>query len=135
MGQVIGIDSAVFIYLLERNAQYLSRARSVLGLVRDGEVRAIFSCVGLIEVLTGPKRHDRYDLAAQYWEQITSFPNLTVIGINEHIVDLASDLRARYGIATPDAIHIATAIDAGASAFVTNDKSLKKAREIKIKLL
>jgi len=66
---------------------------------------------------------------------ITHFPHLTIVGINEQIVELASDLRAHYSLATPDAIHIATAIDFGACTFITNDKALRKVKEISVELL
>lgn len=120
---------------MEENHSYLRKAKSLLKAVEEGKITAVFSSIGLIEVLTGPKKQNRYDLAAQYRELITSFPHLTIMGINEHIVDVASDLRVTYGIATPDAIHLATTIDFGADTFITNDKALKKVREISVELL
>jgi len=46
------------------------------------------------------------------------------------VADLASAIRARYKLRTPDAIQLATSILKGAQAFVTNDESLKKIRGI-----
>lgn len=126
MGKVIGIDTSVFIYLLEENAQYIKKVERLFRLLEKGNIQGVFSVVGLIEILTGAKKRKDYALASQYRDMITHFPNLTVGGINEHIVELASDLRARYAISTPDAIHIATAIDFGADTFITNDKGLRK---------
>lgn len=131
----IGIDSSVFIYVLEENKHYLKKAAQVLQSVERGEKEAVLSSIGLIEILTGPKKQGRYDIASEYRELITHFPHLAIAGINENIVEQTSDLRARYGITTPDAIHLATAIDFGASTFVTNDKALKKVKEIKVVLL
>lgn len=135
MGQKIGIDTPILIYLLEKNLQHIDAARELMHRVQSGKYNAIFSSIGLIEILTGPKRQGQYELAARYRETIAHFPNLAIQGINENIVDLASDLRAKYGIATPDAIHIATAIDFGARKFITNDKGLRKVTEITIELL
>jgi len=103
--------------------------------VEQGEAEAVFSSIGIIEILTGPKKLGRHDLAAQYKEHLAHFPHLTIAGINETIVDTASDLRARYGITTPDAIHIATALDFGAEKFFTNDKALRKIKEIPVELI
>ena len=135
MGKVIGIDTALFIYLLEENERYIKKVERIFSMLEHGRMRGVFSVVGLIEILTGPKKQKNYALASHYREIITHFPHLTIVGINEQIVEVASDLRARYSIATPDAIHIATAIDSGADAFITNDKALKKIKEISIQLL
>ncbi len=135
MGQVIGLDTAIFIYVLEEHPHYAARAEKILSAVERGMVSAIFASIGIIEILTGPKKKNRYDLAAEYRELIAHFPNLTIMGLSEPIIERASDLRARYGIATPDAIHIATAAVFGADVFITNDKNLKKVKEIPVKLL
>ncbi len=133
MAKMIGLDTAVWIYLLEEHPRYVKAAEALLRRVHSGELGAVFSSIGLIEILTGPKQLGRYDLATQYRELITSFPHLTIVGMNESIVELASELRARYRVATPDAIHLATAIDAKAGIFYSNDKALKKVREITVK--
>jgi predicted nucleic acid-binding protein len=51
------------------------------------------------------------------------------------ISGIASDLRAKYGIKTPDAIQIATTIYGGSRSFITNDDLLKKVKEVKVLLL
>lgn len=135
MAQKIGLDTVVFIYLLEDRGASGRRAERLLHSVEQGVTEAVFSSIGIIEILTGPKKLGRSDLAAQYKEHLAHFPHLTIAGINEAIVDAASDLRARYGISTPDAIHIATALDFGAEEFFTNDKALRKIREIVVELI
>ncbi len=135
MGQKIGLDTSFWIYFLEENPKYLRKTRSFVDAIEAGRIEAVFSSIGLIEVLTGPKRAGNFELAGEYRELFARFPNLTIEGINESIVEIASDLRATYGISTPDAIHMATAIDAGAKKFLTNDKGLKRVKEILVELL
>ena len=43
---------------------------------------------------------------------------------SEDIADRAAQLRAEHGLGTPDAIHLATALECGAEVFVTNDRDL-----------
>lgn len=131
----IGLDTALFIYLFEAHPRFADAAGRLLQQVSRGELSAVFSAVGLIELLTGPKKRDRPDIAAEYREHLLAFPNLVIWGVTEPVVEVASDLRACYGIATPDAIHIATALDFGAERFVTNDRRLLKVREIKVEML
>lgn len=135
MGKIIGIDTALLIYLFEDSVDFADASAKIMKKVEDGKYSAIFSCIGMIELMTGPKKLGRIDLAHEYKVRLMEFPNLRIIGINENIVDIASTLRAKYGIRTPDAIHIATAIDGGANSFITNDKLLQKIKEIKVVLL
>lgn len=135
MGQVVGIDSSLFMYVWNRHPEFLEAAKKILTEVQDGREWGVLAEIGIIELLTGPKKHGRYAEAKEYKEKILNFPNLFIKNLNNNIVELASDLRAKYNLRTPDAIHIATAIDAGATVFYTNDKALKKVKEIKIQTL
>ncbi|MDP2641275.1 MAG: PIN domain-containing protein [Candidatus Yanofskybacteria bacterium] len=135
MGEKIGLDTSFWVYFLEENPEYLRKTRSLVDAIEAGRVEAVFSSIGLIEILTGPKRSGNFALARRYRELFAHFPNLSIWGMHERIVEIASGLRAQYGIATPDAIHIATAIDFGASRFITNDKGLRRVKEISVELL
>lgn len=135
MGQVIAVDTSLFIYLFEKHPEFAKPSEVVLRQIEKGKATGIFSVIGMVELQTGPKRQDRYDLANRYRELVTTFPNLKVVGFDDRIVELTSDLRARYNLATPDAIHLATAIEMRATCFVTNDKALRKVKEIEVRAL
>lgn len=135
MAQKIGIDTVILIYLLEENPAYISQVEKIFNSIQAGIFEAVFSSVGLIELFTGVKRKNRYDLVFYYRTLLADFPHLTIMGINEQIIDIASDLRAGYSITTPDAIHLATAVDFGAKKFITNDKSLRQVKEIVVEVL
>lgn len=132
---LIGLDTSLFIYLFEEHPAYVQKAARVLNTLKKSTAEGVFSALGMVEILTGPKRLGNVNLAAEYEYHLRNFPNLSIVGLNEKIVWIASDLRAKYGIRTPDAIHLATAIDAGADKFITNDKSLRKVKEIRVALL
>lgn len=135
MGQKISLDTPIFIYYFEDYQEYSDRAKIWFDGIENGEFLGGFSIIGLIELLTGPKKQGRFDLAKQYRRLITAYPNLSILGINEQTVELASDLGAKYGLKTPDAIHLAAAIDFGAVKFITNDRTLKKIKEIAVEVL
>lgn len=51
------------------------------------------------------------------------------------IIERATELRARYGFRSADAIHLATALDGGAGIFLTGDASLARCTEIVVDLV
>jgi predicted nucleic acid-binding protein len=55
---------------------------------------------------------------------------LELIEVTTDIAILAIDLGASYGIKTPDAIHLATAIVCGADFFITNNSKDFKPNQI-----
>lgn len=59
-------------------------------------------------------------------------PNLMFSPLDNKTCITGAELRAKYGLRTPDAIHIATAIVEDADIFFTADKEIKKVEEIKI---
>lgn len=51
------------------------------------------------------------------------------------IAATAARLRARPNLQTPHAIHLATALDRGASGFVTNDRRLSRTTDLDVLVL
>ena len=135
MGQKVGLDSSLFIYLQEENQKYLTKVESILSSVQSGKIEGVFANIGLVEIFTGPKKTQQPELFHEYRILLKTFPNLQIAELNQPVIELAADLRATYGIGTPDAIHIASALVYGADTFITNDKALKKVKEIEIQLL
>ena len=46
------------------------------------------------------------------------------------MIDRATDIRARYGFRTPDAMHLAAAVVSGCDVFLTNDHRLDRFPDI-----
>nr|WP_052166388.1 PIN domain-containing protein [Methylobacter tundripaludum] len=55
--------------------------------------------------------------------------------LNRAVFDLASVLSAESNLKTPDALHLAAAIQAGCDEFCTNDKQLVKVATQRIKVI
>ena len=60
---------------------------------------------------------------------------LVVFDLSAAVLDRATELRARHGFKTPDAIHLASAMEAGADAFLTGDAGLAKCPGITVEVL
>lgn len=132
---IIGIDTMVFIYHLEDHPKFSSITEKLFEAVEKGKYTAVTSYITLIEILVKPKRDGNLKAVSDYRDLLLTFPNLRFLSADLIISDLASTLRAKHSIKTPDAIQIATAITEGATIFITNDEQLKKVNDIEIILL
>lgn len=57
-----------------------------------------------------------------------AFARLDLIDLGQEIAQIAASIRQGYGLATPDAIHIATAIASRCEAFLTVDSDFLRVR-------
>jgi predicted nucleic acid-binding protein len=62
-------------------------------------------------------------------------PEVQLFDVTEAVLDKATEIRARLNLKTPDAIHLATAILAGVSAFLTGDRNLARCTEVPVEVL
>lgn len=129
---IYGADTMLFIYHFEDSELFGKAAQDLLRRTEEGKCHLVCSVLSLLEVLVVPKRLGRLDLCQRYRELFASFPHLSLLGADAEIAEIASDLRARYQIRTPDSIHVASAIAARADAFISEDARLKKIQEIPV---
>ena len=80
-------------------------------------MRCVTSTVTLLGVLV--QRNSA--LMRRYREVLHDIDGLDTIPVSSPIAEEAARLRALHGLAAADAIQLATALIAGASAFLTND--------------
>jgi predicted nucleic acid-binding protein len=85
--------------------------------------------------LVHPLRTGNGALAEKYREILLSSEGLTTFEIFHEVSEMASRLRAKYSMRTPDALQIAVGTLYGATKFLTNDPDLKRVSEIKILVL
>jgi predicted nucleic acid-binding protein len=134
-GTKICIDTAPFIYFIEKHEKYLPLLKPLFTEISSGNIESITSTVTLLEVLVHPLRTGNKSLAEKYREVLLYSDGLTTFEVLNEISEKAAELRAKYSIKTPDAIQIATAIFHKADRFLTNDPDLKKVTAIQILVL
>ena len=126
----IGLDTNVFIYYIEEHPIYLLKIEPIIDKIAKGKAVGITSYVTLLELLVKPLRDGRLDLVDQY--KIILSGQLEMVPMDEEVSIKAAQLRAKYGIRTPDAIQLASVIHKKGDVFITNYKGLKHIREIKV---
>lgn len=129
------IDTSVWIYHFEQHPEFAASAGQVIEDLEAGKFRGIASELTLLELAVRPLQLGRQDVADDYELLLDYFPHLTLEPITREILLDAAGLRARYRLRTPDAILLATGLQAGATAAVTNDESWRSFAGIKVVLL
>ena len=127
----IYLDAAPTIYLVEDVAPYKAVLDSLLS---NPSARVVVSDLTRMECRVRPIRDNDTELLADF-DQFFDDGAVEVVSLTRVVLDLATDLRARYGFKTPDSIHLAVAIDWGCSLFVTNDHRLDRCTEIAVQVL
>ena len=131
----IALDTSVFIYQLEANARYLALTDHIFTWIERPGGKAVTSTITMAELLVQPYRAADQQQADEFYVLLSTYPNLEWIAPNLEIADRAAQLRAIHGLRTPDALHAATAIHAGATGFVTNDPVFERVKDFKTLLL
>jgi predicted nucleic acid-binding protein len=131
----LGFDTSAFVYYVERNPAYVALVREVLRRLNAGQFTGHTSVITLTEVLTYPKRIQNSALEQSYRLLLLNSRNIETHNTDSAIAGAAANLRARYNLRTPDAIQIATALQAGCEAFLTNDLRVGRVTELRVLVL
>lgn len=133
--KICGIDTMPFIYLLEKHQTYFSIVEKIFRLIEKEKIKTVTSVITPIEILSTPLLEKFPQKQKLYLSFFTKLKNLKVIDLTFDLIENVSRLRRKYLLRTPDSIQIATSLSQQANLFITNDKRLKKIKEIKTVLL
>ena len=133
--KLIALDTAVWIYHFEGSDAYGPAADRVLEAVSTGRVTAVASELVLLELLVAPLKKGMQDAADEIELTLQHFPHLRLVPATRDILLRAAEIRAAYGLRTPDAIMLATAVESGATLAVTNDDAWRKVRGLEVAIL
>ena len=128
-GATVAVDTAPFIYVLEGHSKFADQFAGLFAAADAGDLHIALSTITLAEVLTGPFKAGKTALAKRYEKALSQY---TLVPVSPAIAALAAQLRADYRLLLPDAIQLATALDIGASAFVTHDRDFSQVTGIDI---
>ena len=129
-GRRVYFDANIFIYLVEGYARFQKSLDDISESLLRQEVEIFTSEVTLCEVLVAPLRDKKSELVVLYRQFIENSGAFTLLPTARETFVRASLIRARERLKLADAIHVATAVEAGCSAFVSNDQGIKLPRNI-----
>lgn len=111
-------------------APLVSRLSSVLGV--SGSLAT--SRLTRLECRTKPLREGDVVTLTQF-DVFFAGSELVIVELQSSVIERATELRARYNLKTPDAIHLAAALEVGASLFLTGDRNLSRCSELPVEVL
>lgn len=130
--QHLAFDSSPIIYYMEGQPTYVAVMNSVFQRIGSGQLAGTTSIVALVEVLTRPLAQGDGQLVESYTGLLLESEHFQTVPIGVATAELAANLRARYGLRTPDALQLAAAVTQGCDAFLSNDIRLRRITEIPV---
>lgn len=105
---LILIDTDIWIDFLDRESKFFQKAKVIVEKLRN--TKGVVSALLITEVNTGYYAIANPKKAEEFIDSLQKIRNLKICDVSIEIADKAAELRAKYGIETPDAIIGATAI-------------------------
>jgi predicted nucleic acid-binding protein len=118
---LIYVDACLVIYAFENHPRHAPSVREAFATAAG---TLVISPLVKLECLVGPMRSGNLVLQRHYEQGLARFQTLPM---DEQVFIQAAELRARFGLKTPDALHLAAAQRHGCTALWTNDDRLASA--------
>jgi predicted nucleic acid-binding protein len=117
-------DTMLFVYWLEDNPSYADRVQGIWEAMKRRGDTLCSSVFTVGEALTGSYKRGSPEAAAQVRELLRP-PHVELIPFTLEVADRYARIRAENRVSPPDAIHLASAAEAGVDLFLTNDERLQ----------
>ncbi len=128
------LDANPIIYTVEKPPDYGPLLLPLWQAAQARTVEVVSSDLVLMETLAGPLKSGDTALEKNY-EQALLGSDIRLLPITHAILRQAARLRAMTKLKTPDALHLATAVQAGCALFVTNDDGFRGIPSLAVAIL
>lgn len=133
--ECVGLDTPVFIYHIEGTARFAEPAEVALDELARGAFAGVTSVLALMEIAVKPLQIGRPEVAEEYEVLLANYPNLSVAAIDRPTARRAAELRARHHLCPADALQVAACLEQTATAFLTNDRELRRVTALQVLML
>jgi predicted nucleic acid-binding protein len=131
----IGVDTPIFIYHLEGTTQLAGLAGVALDELAGGAFSGVTSVLTLMEIAVKPLQLRRPDVAEEYEVLLANYPNLVIAALDRPTARRAAELRAEYRLHPADALQVAACLEQGATAFLSNERELRRITDLRVWML
>jgi predicted nucleic acid-binding protein len=131
------LDANALIYLVEGSVPFANRVQAQLRELADANpgLRIAASRLSWLECRIGPMKSGDAETLADY-DHFFTRPDLICVELTATVVELATVIRARHALKTPDALQAACCLQLGSPhAFLTGDKAFGTIDGLNVRLL
>ena len=131
-GHRVYFDTNPIIYFVEGHEVFYSAVKPLFDMLDDEKFSAFSSEFTLTEVLIKPYRDQLEELIADYTGLLLESEYFSLLGTNADTFVQAAKIGGETMMRTPDAIHMATAVENHCDFFITNDKRIRDYLGVKV---
>jgi predicted nucleic acid-binding protein len=131
---LVYLDSNIVIYLIEQSVQFGPRTSARIAALRTAGDRIVVSDLTRLECRANAVAEGDYVTLAQF-DGFFRRAVERVMQLTTDVVDRATIIRGRYRFKTPDALHLAAAVEVGCQTFLTNDARLSGFPDLTVEVL
>lgn len=128
----IYVDTAILVYFIEDLGSNGTAAAQLVEKCIEKRITLHTSTVTITECLTGSLQNKNKTAFNAFKKLFTDQSLITIHDLTPQIAESAAIIRAQKKTHTPDALHLATALENECQILVTNDKRFPQAPKIKI---
>jgi predicted nucleic acid-binding protein len=131
-GQRVYIDANFLIYFLDRREPYFDLVAPIFVACDQGELEGFTGDAAVAEVMVHPYKSKSAADIARGKAFFAREGFLTILRHDANAFDLSAQLRASSNLKMIDALHYATAIQAGCRFLLTNDRALMSGGQLEV---
>lgn len=130
-------DASALIYLVEGAEPFASRVRAELAQAakKYPKLGAAVSRLSWLECRVRPARSNELATLAAF-DALFARPDLVWVELSQDVIELATAIRVKHGLRTPDALQAASCLQLGTEhLFFTGDAGFRKVAGLTVKVL
>lgn len=129
------VDANVLIYFVEGAQAFRVGARRLFAETALRGAVIVTSELSIAECLHGAYKRNDDTLAGNYRELFGAQSLIALVPVSAPLLDSSARLGAALAVKTLDAIHVASAVQIDAEYLVTNDRSMRAPRTMRLRRL
>jgi len=131
----VALDTCIFIYQWEGNPRYSPLTDCIFSALERSDLVAVTSSITMTELLVHPYRNADVVKINELFGLLSTYPDLEWIAPSLEVAARAAEIRAQFGLRTPDALQAANAVHNKVTSFVTNDPTFRRIKDFETLIL